>query len=283
MATLYRNFLAGTITDAPLTNVATTINSANFANLPVVAAPDIMWITLDPDAVDGAPEIVKVTAHSSSATSITVVREQQGTTARQHAVDTDWRHSATQTDLESILVPAGTIRATVKSTADDGWLLFGQTVTDAQTLYPALWAAAPAAWQSGADLVLPDLDDTILIGAGSIAALGATGGANTATIAEANLPAHTHSIDHNHASATTSSDGAHTHTVPTATSFAAGQFALGDQTSSPSGTINTSSDGAHTHTLDLPNFTGTSGSTGSGTALSIAQLSVGVIFQIKAH
>lgn len=101
MATLYRNFLAGTITDNPLLIGATTINSANFANLPAVAAPNFMWLVLDPDASAGAPEIVKVTAHTASATSLTATRAQQSTTARQHASGTTWRVAATQTDLEA--------------------------------------------------------------------------------------------------------------------------------------------------------------------------------------
>ncbi len=40
MGSLYTNFAAGTITDNPLTNVATTINSAGFASLPAVANGD---------------------------------------------------------------------------------------------------------------------------------------------------------------------------------------------------------------------------------------------------
>ena len=102
MATLYRNFLSGTITDNPLTSGATTINSSNFASLPVVAAPDIMWLVLDPDAAAGAPELVKVTAHTSSATVLTVVRAQQDTTAREHLLSTIWRHSETMTDLDTV-------------------------------------------------------------------------------------------------------------------------------------------------------------------------------------
>lgn len=102
MATLYANFLAGTITDNPLSNVATTINSANFANLPVVSGSDIMYLVLDPDAVDGAPEIVTVTAHTASSTSVTVTRETQSTTKRQHASGTTWRAAFTKADADQL-------------------------------------------------------------------------------------------------------------------------------------------------------------------------------------
>lgn len=109
MATLYANFLAGTTTDNPLSDSATTINSAGFANLPEVTGTDIIWLVLDPDASAGAPEIVKVTAHTASATSVTVVRAQQSTTARSHATGTEWNLAATKSDFDSFVVsPAQT-------------------------------------------------------------------------------------------------------------------------------------------------------------------------------
>ncbi len=119
MATLYRNFLAGTITDNPLSSGATTINSAGFANLPVVTGPDIMWLVLDPDAATGAPELVKVTAHTSSATSVTVVRAQQSTSARSCVTGTVWRIVATQTDLESFLTAVPTNHIVQSMMADN--------------------------------------------------------------------------------------------------------------------------------------------------------------------
>jgi microcystin-dependent protein len=291
VGTLYRNFLSGTTTDNPLTNVATTVNGSAFSGLPEITAPDFMWLVLDPEGDDGAPEIVKITAHTALATSVTVERAQQNTSARQHDSGTTWHASpVTRTDAEewlktvaeaniaagavtlsklatavqNLLVPAGTIRATVKTTADDGWLLFNQTVVGAQSAYPALWAVAPAGWKSGSDLVLPNVDDSVLMDAGSVASLGTVDGANTATLAEANLPAHVHTID---LQSVGFKDGSGADT----TRMQAGS------------TTATSSDGAHTHTLDLPNFTGNSGSVGSGTAFSIAQKRLGVVFQIKAH
>lgn len=82
----------GTTTDNPLTNVATTMNSAGLANLAAVTAPDEAIIILDPNRLTGAPEIVVVTAHTGSATSATIVRGQFGTAARQHALGTEWVH-----------------------------------------------------------------------------------------------------------------------------------------------------------------------------------------------
>jgi len=94
MARLRRNFASGTITDNPLTAGATTINSAGFSGLPVVAAPDIMTLVLDPLGTGGIPEVAYVTAHTAAATAVTVVRGQEstygGSGARQHAQGVPW-------------------------------------------------------------------------------------------------------------------------------------------------------------------------------------------------
>jgi len=105
VATLFPNLKGGTITDNPLAIGATTINSAGFANLPAVTAPDFLWLTLDPDALVGAPEIVKVTAHTASATSVTVTRGQQSTTARSHNLAEVWNAVLTEQDLALVNSP----------------------------------------------------------------------------------------------------------------------------------------------------------------------------------
>jgi hypothetical protein len=107
MAGIKTNFASGTTTDNPLLIGATTANSAAFASLPSVTSPQYLWLTLDPTGSAGAPEIVKVTAHTAAATSVTIARAQQSTTARQHAVTTSWVASLTKSDAD--LIPqAGT-------------------------------------------------------------------------------------------------------------------------------------------------------------------------------
>lgn len=76
--------VSGSLTDNPLTNVATTINSAGFANLPLITSTGSFYITLDPFGVSGLPEVVRISAHAAGATSITAIRGQQGTAARGH-------------------------------------------------------------------------------------------------------------------------------------------------------------------------------------------------------
>ena len=95
-----QGFLGGTITDNPLTSGATTFNSAALASLVAIGTTEHAAITLDPDGVGGAPEVVIVTAHTASATSATVLRGQEGTTARAHNLSTACVHSPTVRDFD---------------------------------------------------------------------------------------------------------------------------------------------------------------------------------------
>lgn len=96
------NNVRGTTTDNPLTNSATTVNSAGLANLPAVSGNHAVLV-LDPLRAAGAPEIVIVTAHTASATSATITRGAYGTTARQHASGTLWVHAPTIDDVIRIV------------------------------------------------------------------------------------------------------------------------------------------------------------------------------------
>lgn len=95
---LRANNISGAINDNPLTNVATTINSPSFADLPVVDSTNHLILILDPLEVIGAAEIVIVTAHTVAATSVTVLRGQEGSVARQHPLATVWFHGPVGSD-----------------------------------------------------------------------------------------------------------------------------------------------------------------------------------------
>jgi len=101
MARLRQSFQRGAITSNPLGAGGTSITSPAFAGLVEVASPDILPITLDPEGAFGAPEIVYVTAHAAAATSVTVIRAQEGTTAREHPSGTVWRHGSTVFDFNN--------------------------------------------------------------------------------------------------------------------------------------------------------------------------------------
>jgi microcystin-dependent protein len=121
--------------------------------------------------------------------------------------------------------------------AVDGSLLTGieGVPSGVITLWSGSTGSIPSGWVicDGTNST-PDLRNLFVVGAGDSYAVGATGGANTVALAEANLAAHTHSV-----SGTTASDGAHTHNVSGNTSN------TGAHTHTVSG--NTSNTGAHTH------------------------------------
>jgi hypothetical protein len=149
MAQIYRNFLSGVTTDNPLLIGATSFNSTALAALPVIAAPDVMYVTLDPEGVDGAPEIVTITAHSSSATSATITRAAQSTTARQHLVGTAWSVAPTQADMDELpfrkmtakgdlIVATAANTATRKAVGSDGYPLVARASDSTGVAYEQL-------------------------------------------------------------------------------------------------------------------------------------------------
>ena len=146
-------------------------------------------------------------------------------------------------------------------------LLSGKT---AQDFFPSggiiMWSGSIANVPSGWYLCdgnngTPNLTGKFIVHAdadsGGTYAPGDTGGADTVALSEAEMPAHTHTF-----SGTTNTTGAHTHTVVTlGLSSAVRQSEV-----SPGGILDpytntTSSAGNHSHT-----FSGTTSSTGSGSA-----------------
>lgn len=123
----------GTTTDNPLTNVATTLNSAGLTNLAAVSSAHAV-IILDPLRASGAPEVVIVTAHTASASSATVTRGAYGTSARQHASGTLWVHAPTREDFIQILTAA-----TRPSDPFEGQLIYETDTDRYQTYTGSAW------------------------------------------------------------------------------------------------------------------------------------------------
>lgn len=94
-------FLGGLIEDNPLSSSATTLTSAGLASVPVIGSTQHMAIVLDPDGFNGAPEVVYITAHSAAATTATIVRAQESSTARAHDRDVPWVHTVTVKDYDA--------------------------------------------------------------------------------------------------------------------------------------------------------------------------------------
>jgi microcystin-dependent protein len=153
-------------------------------------------------------------------------------------------------------------------------------------LYSGSTLAIPTGWVlcNGTNST-PDLRNRFVVGAGSLYAVGDTGGSSYVALSTANLPAHTHSSgtlggstnsagSHTH-SGTTNTTGSHTHGVLTyydanangnrvATAYAnGGTRAYTEAAGDHSHTLSINSNGAHTHTVDVNS--GNTGSKGSGT------------------
>lgn len=307
------NLQSGLLSADPGTS-GTTLNSGNFAFLPVVASPNTMRLVLNPDGAGGtAPELVLVTAHTAAATSLTVVRAQEtawgGGAAVAHPIDTVWRHVITRGTMLEWTVPPGSIVATVAATADPGFVLIdGSTITNGQSLYPLTWARIPASWQSAPNIVLPDWRGKTLFmdDAGALFTLGGSGGANTHSLIQAELPAVTLSIDPPStvvsidppSTAVTGSTGAgtahhHDSVSPAGTldNLALGSGVLTGRAVS----VATTDESAHTHpagslAVDIAPFNATvdiapfnSPALGSGTAIDTRPAHGVVNFQMKLH
>jgi len=141
----------------------------------------------------------------------------------------------------------------------------------ALTTIPAGWALCDGS--NGT----PDLRDRFVVGAGSTYNRGDTGGYKNAV-----LVSHTHTINHNHPSANTTSAGNHRHyhhgedaKFAKAGANGGGCYAwyldncsLGGSTEVGNGYTNYG--GNHTHSFDVPNFSGRSGAAGtSGTGKNL--------------
>lgn len=99
---LRTNSVAGALT-ASISAIDTSMSSAGLADLGVVDATNHAAITIF--AVDGngritAKEIVYVTAHTAAATTATIARAKEGTSAAAWGAGATWSHSPTSKDFD---------------------------------------------------------------------------------------------------------------------------------------------------------------------------------------
>jgi microcystin-dependent protein len=252
--------------------------------------------------VAGTPDAVPVDP-TPPVTSLVLarVRVPAGTGTITSALIDDLRVSA-DSQHDVLGVPAGTILDTLRTTAPEGYeLMQGQTLTNAQTVFPKLWDALPATFKSGSDIILFDMRGRVTVGAGQGSGLtnrvlGAINGAETHTLTTAQLPSHAHTINHGHTATQAShshtvnshshtinhghgnnfgigtTGSAHSHPVRFAANVGSGSNTFGTGLVDPSGLNQTSntvipSSGTHTHNITggVTSHSGSSGNTSPGT------------------
>jgi microcystin-dependent protein len=186
------------------------------------------------------------------------------------------------------ILPAGIIVDYGGAAAPSGWTLCDGSAIN-RTTFATLFAVIGTAFGAGdgsTTFNVPDLRGRVAVGknAGTFNVLGGTGGVETHSITAAEMPGHTHtfttgteSANHTHAG-TTDSGGSHSHTIHTIESPGAiNDYGFSNISGTSVNVVNTDAGGAHTHTFtsgtQSANHThsGTTASTGSGTAMSLLQ------------
>ncbi len=174
----------------------------------------------------------------------------------------------------------GEIKMWPGSTIPDGWLLCdGQAISRSAyaTLFGILSTTAGAG-DGTSTFNLPNYTDRVPVGASGSKARNSQGGANSRTIAAANMPAHTHTMNHDH---TMAMDGSHDHELGRVNAVGVQSTSIprGDGAPTSVSRLGIENDGVHNHVIN--DHLGSTGSVGSGTALDTTPAYVAVNFIIK--
>lgn len=113
-------------------------------------------------------------------------------------------------------IPAGIVEVFAGSTVPAGFLLCDGSAVSRDT-YAALFAVIGTTYGVGdgsTTFNLPDLSGRVVIGTSQSHALGSTGGSETVTLTESELPAHTHEVpQHGHANTIAAKTPSLSHTL----------------------------------------------------------------------
>src|SRR5262245_55202726 len=187
-------------------------------------------------------------------------------------------------------ITAGSISMYGGNVAPTGWTFCnGDTLLIADQ--PALFGAISNIYGGDGTTTfkVPDLRDRFPIGASATKTPGmppvsttGVGGSATKALAPGNIPSHFHTINHDHGAANSSSVGDHDHSIQSADNPGGTNSLVargGGTWFARSGPIQGA--GGHFHSVNLGNFAGNSGSTGSGTAFDVMPPWLAINFIIK--
>lgn len=190
-------------------------------------------------------------------------------------------------------VPVGVVNPFAGSVAPANWLLcFGQNVS--RTQYVGLFLTIGTTYGAGdgsTTFALPDMRGRAVAGkddmGGSAAnrITAAVTGVSGITLGNAggtqDAPLHSHTINHDHGVFnTTGGEGNHTHYTQGGAFGGSTPYLSGWNTEGAMRESSTA--GAHNHSIDMPNFTGSSGNAGTGTAANL-QPTIILNYIIKAQ
>lgn len=289
----YSNIASPVALSDAVDGLVTTLTVASTADYP---APPFL-LALDRGTAN--EEVMLCTA--TTATTFTVVRGYDGTTAVAHSAGATVEHTVAAIDYRQS-VGAGTatpmtlLQRDALAADTEQWhgRLIRNTDTGALEFYTGtswvepgvptggiiMWSGAVTAIPTGWTLCdglngTPDLRDRFVVGAGGTYAVGAVGGAAAVTLTAAQIPSHAHSgPSHAHAGPS------HTHSGPSHTHASAAH-------THASGTLATGSAGSHYHTTgvraagtthshtDVATEAGGMSSTSTGASTGVAQKSIG--------
>jgi microcystin-dependent protein len=188
--------------------------------------------------------------------------------------------------LAEVPVPPGTIWMYGAATPPAGWLLCdGQVllIADYSDLYAVI--GTNFGGDGVTDFALPDLMDRFPIGASATRPInGDPGGAETQQVQVANLPPHTHTMNHDHPAVNSSSAGAHDHEVSLADNDGSASNVRRGAGGATWGAGPVANAGAHVHSVNVPAFVGNTGTTvnATGNPISIMPPWVAIGFIIRA-
>jgi microcystin-dependent protein len=172
----------------------------------------------------------------------------------------------------------GDYKQSARRSNHGGWLLCNGVAVSRAT-YLELFNEVGTSFGVGdgsATFNLPNYRGRVFGGINDSHPLGQFEGAETASLLEDNLPPHTHAIDHNHRTFSCIPSGSHNHSYQQVTYLQKAPYGnldnertVWEKDTTQIQTSSTVPD--HDHLIDIPYFSGGSGSTGNGTSFSVLQ------------
>lgn len=171
-----------------------------------------------------------------------------------------------------------------------GWLLCdGNAIS--RTSFPELFeimGVIHGAGDNSTTFNLPDLRGRTVIGAGAgtgltVRSLGQKIGVETVALSAAEMPGHVHNMTHQHGNAVSDAQGQHTHALPSLVGVGAGtnSFGIGMFTSGGDRYFGSDPAGNHAHNVQVPAYSGNTGSVGGGGSHQNMQPSIALNYIIR--